>query len=95
LGDDCLITCTIFADRLKRTGMSVSFCSEIGRSAYDLAGMTEEAFGFSFMMTAIYAVIKPTDQDFKNMLDRAAGGDRIAAKALGNVTPFKKAGLLH
>ena len=87
IGDDCLITCGMFPERIRRRGGSVRFYSDVGRAAYDYAGLTEAAYGFSHMLTVLSAVA-PTPA--AAMLDLAAAGDAGALAALGNVVPFRK-----
>ena len=53
IGDDCLISCAFFVERLTRHGGSIVHYAGIGQAAYDGAGMTDVALGFPIMLDVL------------------------------------------
>lgn len=56
IGDDCLISCAFFLERLTRHGGSVVHYAGLGQAAYDGAGMTDVAIGFPLMLDVLHAI---------------------------------------
>ncbi|MFX4300226.1 hypothetical protein [Pseudosulfitobacter pseudonitzschiae] len=52
IGDECLLTCGIFAKRLERLGGTGPYVG-LGRTAYIQAGLTEAAYGFHLMLDVL------------------------------------------
>lgn len=53
IGDDCLISCAFFVQRLTRQGGSIVHYAGLGQAAYDVAGMTDVAHAFPVMLDVL------------------------------------------
>lgn len=73
IGNDCLISCAFFVERLTRNGGSIVYYAGLGQAAYDVAGMTEAALGFPDMLD----VLQGSLNNQKNGPVEADGGGLI------------------
>ncbi len=55
IGDECLISCAFFSERLVRRGGSIVHYAGLGQTAYAIAGMPEMASGFPDMLDVLQA----------------------------------------
>lgn len=76
LGDECLIGCSLFAAKLRRAGGSVASYAGLGRTAYEAAGLTEQAWGFPHMRDVLVAAAEPDrgPEPVLELLDAARSG---------------------
>lgn len=87
IGDDCLVGCALFPDAILRRGGSLAHYADVGRTAYDSAGLTEAAYGFGLMLDVLSAFREGEDRD---LLALARAGS-VVAKGLTKgqvVVPF-------
>lgn len=89
IGDDCLVTCALFPEIIKRQGGSLAHYAGVGRAAYDSAGLTEAAYGFGLMLDVLSAFRDETDP-VHDLMDRARAGSKVAQHKLSDsvVVPF-------
>lgn len=76
LADECLIGCSLFAAKLRRVGGSVSSYVGLGRTAYEAAGLTEQAWGFPHMRDVLAAAAEADrgPADVQDLLEAARAG---------------------
>jgi hypothetical protein len=76
LGDECLIACALFEERLRRAGGSLRHYGGLGRTAYEAAGLTEQALGFSHMRDVLCAATERNrgPDDPRNLIDATRMG---------------------
>lgn len=88
IGDDCLLSCSLFPERILKYGGSITHYAGVGRTAYDSAGMTEAAYGFGIMLDVL-SVFRD-DRPALSVLDLARAGSVIARHATAQdvVVPF-------
>lgn len=55
IGDECLISCAFFSERLVRRGGTIVHYAGLGQTAYEIAGMPEMATGFPDMLDVLQA----------------------------------------
>lgn len=90
IGDDCLLACGMFPERIIKTGGSVNHYAGLGRTAYDEIGLSEAASGFPHMVSVLSSLAPDRDQDV--LIKLALVGAESAKKELssGNVILFRK-----
>lgn len=89
IGDDCLVTCALFPEVIKRQGGSLAHYAGVGRAAYDSAGLTEAAYGFGLMLDVL-SVFRDAADPLHDLMDRARAGSKVAQHKLSDsvVVPF-------
>lgn len=92
LADECLISCGLFEQRLRRNGNIRTYVG-LGQTTYDAAGMTEQAYGFVHMRDII-AHSRTNLSDVYYLIDEALAGSVVARRSLDNsniiVGPWNK-----
>lgn len=88
IGDDCLVVCALFPERIRKRGGTLTHYAGVGRSAYDAAGLTEAAYGFGLMLDVLSTFRDDRDRD--DLLDLARAGSKVAQHKMsdGVVVPF-------
>ncbi len=82
LADACLLACALFERRLRRSGGSLRHYSGIGRTAYDAANLTEQAFSFAHMRDVLAAATRRERPGLAELLDAARAGSGLARAQL-------------
>lgn len=90
LADACLLACSLFERRLRRSGGSLRHYSGLGETAYDAASLTEQAFSFAHMRDVIVAATVQDRPGPQALLDAARAGSTLARKELAqdNIIAF-------
>lgn len=89
IGDDCLVACGLFPERILTTGSSISHYVGLGRNAYDEVGLSEASSGFQHMVD----VLSPfATRSAQTMIQLALAGASGAGRELksGNVLLFRR-----
>lgn len=98
LGDQCLVACSFFEARLRRSGGSLRHYSGLGQVAYDAAEMTPQAWGFPAMRDVLATVANTEpERKLRELIDAARAGSEIAREDLreANVVAFPARGLFR
>jgi hypothetical protein len=76
LGDECLIGCAVFEERLRRAGGSLLHYAGLGRTAYESIGLTEQALGFPHMRDVLVAATERSrgPADPRSLIDATRAG---------------------
>lgn len=87
IGDDCLVGSALFPEAILRRGGSLAHYADVGRTAYDSAGLTEAAYGFGLMMDVLSAF---REDDERDLLALARAGSVVAKRLTRDqvVVPF-------
>lgn len=89
IGDDCLVGCALFLKAVLRRGGTLAHYADVGRTAYDSAGLTEAAYGFGLMLDVLAAFRAEEDRD---LLALARAGSVVAKELTKGqvVVPFTR-----
>lgn len=91
IGDTCLIVASFFPENLKRKGMSLRHCVNVGQTAYERTGMKEIALGFTHLIDVL-SVVTMAERAIEDILSGARAGSLAMRTALAseNVVLFRR-----